>query len=67
MKKNKPKIYNSRRILNNLYKVIDKDARSVVFRMNKAQEKLYDIEKENKRIIVLKARQLGMTTYKCIS
>ena len=67
MKKNKPKIYNRRRRLNNLYKVIDKDARSVVFRMNKAQEKLYDIEKENKRIIVLKARQLGMTTYKCIS
>jgi len=48
MKKNKPKIYNRRRRLNNLYKVIDKDARSVVFRMNKAQEKLYDIEKKTK-------------------
>lgn len=50
-----------------MYKITDKEAKSVVFRMNEAQKKFYRVEKEHKRIIVLKARQLGMTTYKCIS
>lgn len=60
-------MYNRFRRLNNLYKITDKHAKSVVFRMNEAQKKFYRIEKEHERIIVLKARQLWMTTYKCIS
>lgn len=64
---NKPKIYNRYRRLNNLYKIIDKDGKSVVFSLNKSQELVYDLEKKYKRFIILKARQLGMSTLKLIS
>lgn len=62
-----PKIYNRYRRLNNMYKITDKNAKSVVFKMNKAQLEFYNVEKQYHRIIVLKARQLWMTTYKCMS
>jgi len=52
--------------LNNLYKIINKEEQSVVFKINKAQELIYDLQKLYKRIMILKARQLGMTTYKMI-
>jgi hypothetical protein len=50
--------------LNNLYYIKDKDGKKIKFKFNWAQE-LYHRTKHNRNII-LKARQLGITTYKCI-
>lgn len=47
--------------LNNLYKVKDKDGKVVAFRMNTAQEELFD--NMHYRNVILKARQLGFTTF----
>jgi len=55
-----------------MYKITNKDAELVTFRLNKAQQYLRSLELQQKkelwraRIIILKARQLGMTTYKVI-
>lgn len=47
--------------LNNLYFITDKDGRRVQFRMNWAQEALFDgMHYQN---LILKARQLGFTTF----
>jgi hypothetical protein len=47
--------------LNNLYKIIGKDGRLITFKMNWAQEALYqDVHFLN---VILKARQLGFTTF----
>lgn len=47
--------------LNNLYWITDKDGRRIPFRMNWAQEALYDgMHYLN---VILKARQLGFTTF----
>ncbi len=50
--------------LNNLYRVVDRAGRDVPFRMNPAQlEVACDIFRKNKRrLLVLKARQLGFST-----
>ena len=50
--------------LNNLYYIKDKNGAKIKFKLNWAQE-LYHANKHNRNII-LKARQLGFTTYKCI-
>ena len=51
--------------LNNLYFIIDKnEGAKVLFRMNRAQEDLY--RSMHNRNIVLKARQLGMSTFVCL-
>lgn len=50
--------------ISNLYKVIDKDGRIVPFRPNWAQQEL--IAGFHSRNVILKARQLGMTTCMCI-
>ncbi len=50
--------------LNNLYFIKDKNGEKVKFKFNWAQE-IYHKTKHNRNII-LKARQLGFTTYKCI-
>jgi hypothetical protein len=47
--------------LNNLYKIKDKKGQVVTFKMNEAQEKLYD--SMHFRNVILKARQLGFTTF----
>lgn len=47
--------------LNNLYHIIDESGKDVVFKMRPAQEKLYD--NLWYRNIILKARQLGFTTF----
>ena len=62
----KADIRNRRRRLNNMYKIIDKEQRSVVFKMNKAQELIYDMEKQHRMFIILKARQVWGTTYEWI-
>ena len=47
--------------LNNLYKVIDQEGHGVPFRMNWAQQSLFD--EMHYQNLVLKARQLGFTTF----
>jgi len=47
--------------LNNLYKIKDKAGKLVTFRMNEAQEDLYN--NQWYRNIILKARQLGFSTF----
>lgn len=47
--------------LNNLYRIIDKDSRSIPFRLNEVQETVLD--NIHNRNLILKARQLGMSTF----
>lgn len=47
--------------LNNLYRIIDRDANSIPFKLNPVQEDV--IDKLHSRNIILKARQLGMSTF----
>lgn len=50
--------------LNNLYTIIDKHGKAVPFRPNWAQQELLD--SFHSRNLILKARQLGMTTLMCL-
>ena len=50
--------------VNNLYKIVDKNADLIKFRLNAVQKK-FDKEKHTRNII-LKARQLGISTYECV-
>jgi hypothetical protein len=58
--------------LNNLYKIIDKKGDEVTFRMNAGQKRLFEKENELRKtkgkvwLKLLKARQIGFTTYKTI-
>ena len=47
--------------INNLYWILDKEGRRVKFKLNHAQEKLYHSQWYMN--VILKARQLGMSTY----
>lgn len=47
--------------LNNLYHIIDKKGRHVLFTMNRAQRQFY--KRRHYKNIILKARQLGMSTF----
>jgi len=49
--------------LNNLYHVIDKYGKPVVFRMNYAQHKVYASTRNHPRVIILKSRQQGISTF----
>ena len=48
--------------LSHLYKITTKDGKAIVFKPNQAQQKLFDLLKQHNRIIILKSRQLGITT-----
>src|SRR3984957_18012030 len=50
--------------INNLYHIIDKQGRKIIFKLNWAQQELY----ENVWYcnVILKARQLGISTYICL-
>lgn len=50
--------------INNLYRIIDKDAKDIPFKMNWAQKDMW--ERMHTRNICLKARQLGSTTFWCV-
>lgn len=50
--------------MNNLYWIKNKEGKRVKFELNWAQKELFDDPHPNK--IVLKARQLGITTYCCL-
>ena len=47
--------------LNNLYRIIDRDANSIPFRLNSVQKDV--LENIHNRNLILKARQLGMSTF----
>lgn len=47
--------------LNNLYRIVNKEGSSIPFKMNKVQE--FVARDTHKRKLILKARQLGMSTY----
>lgn len=59
---------NTRKYIENYLKIVNKDFKLIDFKLNKPQQRLYDIIKreveQNKpvRIIILKARQLGFST-----
>src|SRR5690554_1729296 len=48
--------------LNNCYKIIDKHGQVIVFRLNKAQHKVYAASRVHPRVIILKSRQQGIST-----
>lgn len=50
--------------LNNLYYIKDKNGKKIKFKLNWAQEKFH--KNKHNRNLILKARQLGFTTYKCL-
>lgn len=69
MKKNKvqqveEKMLDPKWRLNNLYYIVDKQGRKVLFKLNWAQEALYDSQWYCN--VILKARQLGISTYVCL-
>lgn len=51
--------------INNLYSIVDKQSNRVPFQMNVVQKRIHD--SQNKRKIVLKARQFGVSTYAIIN
>ena len=50
--------------LNNLYFITDKNGKKVKFKMT--AEQLHYFDNEHERNVILKARQLGFTTLKCV-
>lgn len=50
--------------LNNLYRIVDKEGKDIPFKMNWAQEDMF--HNMHNRNIILKARQLGSTTFWCL-
>lgn len=53
--------------LNNLHTIIDKAGREVRFNMNYAQHRVYSKSLEHPRLIILKSRQQGISTFWLIS
>lgn len=54
--------------LNNIYTIVDKDGNKVKFVMNKSQHKVHSILTfVHSRVIVLKSRQQGISTYSLIN
>lgn len=53
--------------LNNLYTITDKDANAVIFNMNHAQHVVYAASLVHPRLIILKSRQQGISTFWLIS
>lgn len=53
--------------LNNLYNIIDKNGNPIPFRMNRAQFRVYAKSLEHARLIILKSRQQGISTFWLVS
>jgi len=53
--------------LNNLYNIIDKVGEPIPFRLNRAQFRVYAKSLEHPRLIILKSRQQGISTFWLIS
>lgn len=54
-------IYDPKWRINNLYRIIDRNANSIPFRLNSVQQNV--LENLHTRNLILKARQLGMSTF----
>lgn len=52
--------------MSHLYKIIDKKGACITFKPNRVQRRLAEKTKKNKRAVILKGRQFGITTYKCL-
>lgn len=53
--------------LNNLYKIVDKFGNKVKFKMNLSQHKVYAASLKHPRLIILKSRQQGISTFWLVS
>lgn len=53
--------------LNNVYTIVDKYGNATIFRMNKAQHKVYAASRQHPRLIILKSRQQGISTLWLVS
>lgn len=53
--------------LNNIYTIIDKYGQRQTFCMNKSQHKVYAASRKHPRIIILKSRQQGISTFWLVS
>ena len=53
--------------LNNLYTIIRKDGSTGVFKMNLAQHIVYAASRQHPRVIILKSRQQGISTFWLVS
>lgn len=53
--------------LNNLYTVVDKYGNPVKFRMNYAQHRVYAATRQHPRVVILKSRQQGISTFFLVS
>ena len=49
--------------LNNLYTIVDKDGNRIPFVMNKSQHKVYKAFLIHPRLVILKSRQQGISTF----
>lgn len=49
--------------MNNIYRIVDKFGKRVVFRMNRSQHKVYGDALRHPRVIILKSRQQGISTF----
>lgn len=49
--------------LNNIYKIVDKYAERVTFSMNLSQHRVYAASLEHPRLVILKSRQQGISTF----
>lgn len=53
--------------LNNIYTIVNKDGDAVIFRMNRAQHIVYARSRQHPRVIILKSRQQGISTFWLVS
>jgi len=53
--------------LNNLYTIVDKQGKRIPFRMNYAQHRVYAESLQHARLIILKSRQQGISTFWLVS
>jgi hypothetical protein len=53
--------------LNNVYSIVDKHARPITFVMNHAQHIVYAKTRQHPRLIILKSRQQGISTFWLVS
>ena len=53
--------------LNNIYTIVNKYGKEVTFRMNKAQHIVYARSRQHPRVVILKSRQQGISTFWLVS
>ena len=53
--------------INNLYTVVNKEGNPCIFRMNYAQHRVYAASRHHPRLVILKSRQQGISTFWLVS